>query len=72
MLDNVQCWGERRKGEIRIDESFSTAEQEAEMKKVDERFEKFKDKMSFMEELKKKKKIEGAPTSSRKSALGKV
>jgi hypothetical protein len=46
MRANFQCWGERRKDDINGDNSI--ADKTEELRKVDERVEKFKAKFSFL------------------------
>ena len=57
MLGNYILWGEKRKEEIRVAEDGSTAEKkEEEIKKLDDRIIKFKDKMSYLNTLGIKRK----------------
>ena len=49
MLSNYCAWGEKRKDEIRtISDDSSPEKREEDVKKLEERIQKFRDKMSFL------------------------
>lgn len=50
MQNNFECWGDRRKLEIKSDPNIKDKAED--LKKMDERIEKFKAKMSFLGDLK--------------------
>lgn len=50
MLNNFLGWGEKRRGEILGDEKI--ADKAEETRKLDERLGKFKEKLSFVQNLK--------------------
>ncbi len=51
MSTNFLLWGERRKGEFMADTTLSPETQVEEVKKLDDRMNKFRDKMAFLNEL---------------------
>ncbi len=51
MVGNVTGWCEKRKAEVNAG-SQTKEEKDVEILKLDERIKKFKDKMSFMDDLK--------------------
>jgi len=52
MLVNFTSWGDRRRGELQLHSDSVTAAAEEEGRKLDERINKFKDKMGFQRPLK--------------------
>ena len=54
MTNNVYQWGQKRKQELvdNVDNKMSGDEIDAECKKMDTRLDNFKEKMSFLDELK--------------------
>jgi len=52
MLVNFTSWGDRRKGELQLNSESVTPAAEEEGRKLEERINKFKDKMGFQRPLK--------------------
>ena len=52
MQSNYLNWGERRKGEFMGDEKLTAEQKTEEVRKLEERLGKFRDKMAFLEQLK--------------------
>jgi hypothetical protein len=50
MQNNFECWGERRKLEIKADAAVKDKAEDC--RKMDERVDKYKSKMSFLSDLK--------------------
>jgi len=51
MLSNYILWGEKRKDEIRGTADMAAEKKDEEIKKVDDRISKFKDKMAFLSNI---------------------
>jgi hypothetical protein len=52
LMDNYQSWGEKKKEEINNDSTLSNENQEIEVKKLQERINKFHDKFAFINKYK--------------------